>query len=72
MDPCVGTQIREEHAIHSTDFAPQMGEAMGHAFCANAPVSRTAGQDTRLLVCSGYTSWSGRLEDILSNECLMR
>ena len=36
MDHCVGTQIRQEHAIHSTDFALQMGEAMGHAFCSSA------------------------------------
>ena len=29
MGHCVGTQIRQERAIHSTDFALQMGEAMG-------------------------------------------
>ena len=45
MDHCVGTQIRQECAIHSTYFALQVGEAMGHAFCSSAPVSRATGQD---------------------------
>ena len=40
-------------------------------FCSS-PVSRATGQDTQLPVCSGYISWSNRLEDIFSNECLVR
>lgn len=62
----------QECATHSTDFALLMGEAMGHAFCSSSPVSRATGQDTQLPVCSGYISWSNRLEDIFSNECLVR